>query len=182
MENESLQTREIMLTSLERGTRKHGESLPGNSASPGMGAAIRRLIPGRITRESLLDLFDQRASHKAIEAWRYGWRGAPQWAVDLIQGKLAARAAADLAAGAKLKPGNRGSGAAGAKALAAWRERKAQERDEKAARDKHEKAIWQQYAKTKWASEDGTAQGRDDEKKKAATEAAAPPISENLNG
>ncbi len=128
----SLQNDGIGARSQESGTRKHGESLPGNSASPGMGAAIRRLIPGgRITRESLLDLFDRRAGHKAIEAWRYGWRGTPQWAVDLIQGKLAARAAADLAVGAKLKPGNRGSGAAGAKALAAWRERKAREKNEK---------------------------------------------------
>ena len=39
----------------------------------------------------------------------------------------------------------------------------ARERDEKAAR-----AIWQHHAKTKWASEDGTTQGRDDDKPKGA--------------
>jgi hypothetical protein len=131
MENESLQTGENRRDMQASGPQKHGKSLPKKFASPEMGAAIRRLIPGQITRESLLDLFDRRASYKAIEAWRYGWRAPPQWAVDLIRTKLATRAAIYLAAGAKLKPGNRGSGAAGTKALAAWRERKARERDEK---------------------------------------------------
>ncbi len=138
MKNEPLQPSGNGHDARASAPQKHGESLPAKSASPEMGAAIQRLIPGRITRDALLDLFDQRADYKTVQSWRYGWRGPPQWAVDLIQGKLAARAAAYLAAGAKLKPGNRGSGAAGTKALRAWRERKARERDEKekAAQDR----------------------------------------------
>ncbi len=137
VENESLQLSEIRRLAQESAPRKHRDLLLGAPVTLHMDVAIKRLINGRITRDALLDLFDQRASHAAIKAWRYGWRGAPQWAVDLIQGKLAAQAAADIAAGAKLKPSVGMDCNKGARALAAWRERKARERDEKekAARD-----------------------------------------------
>ncbi len=140
MENDSLQPSEIRRDMQVDDTQKHRESLRRKPVSGEMGAAIQRLIPGGITRSALLDLFDQRASHKAIEAWRYGWRGAPQWAVDLIRSKLAARAAADIAAGAMI-PVSRGMGwNKGAKTLAVWRERKARERDEK-EKAAHEAAL-----------------------------------------
>lgn len=140
MENGSLRQAEIRRDRQASGPRKHGESLPKNQTSGEMGAAIQRLTPGRISRADLLDLFDRRADYKTIQSWRYGWNGAPQWAVELIQGKLAARARADLAAGAKLKAGKGKGWNKCAATLAAWRERKARERDEqeKAA---HEAAL-----------------------------------------
>ena len=142
VENKSLPPIEFAGHVRGSGTREHRESLPRKLVTREMDAAIKRLIVGRITRGALLQLFDQRATFAAINAWRYGWRGAPQWAVDLIQGKLAAQAAADLAASASLRigKGQSGGGAIGAKALRAWRERKARERDEK------EKAACEQAA------------------------------------
>jgi hypothetical protein len=46
-----------------------------------------------ITRQQLLDLFDNRASFACVRAWRYGWGAAPEWAVELIRSKLRAQAA-----------------------------------------------------------------------------------------
>ncbi len=115
-------------------TRKHAESSPRKQTSPEMGAAIQRLIPGRITRVMLLDLFDWRAEYKAIQSWRYGHHRAPQWAADLIKDKLAKRAAADLIAAAAIKPPIGKGWNKGAATLAAWRERKAREK-EKAANE-----------------------------------------------
>lgn len=128
----SLQNNGIDADSRASGTQKHCESLPGKQVSREMDAAIRRLIPHeRISQWQLLDLFDRRASYASITAWRFGWRRAPQWAADLIRSKLAARAADDIAAGQALKPPIGKGWNKGAKTLAAWRERKARERDEK---------------------------------------------------
>lgn len=101
-----------------------------------MDDAIRYLLPRyeRIPRATAITLFDGRATYAAITAWRFGWRRAPQWAVDLIRSKVAARAREGDRISAAIKPGNRGSGAAGTKALRAWRERKARERDEHLAK------------------------------------------------
>ena len=92
-----------------------------------MDAAIRYLLPKyhRIPRAAAEALFDHRASYAAIKTWRFGWNRAPQWAVDLIRSKIEARRREGAALQAAIKPGNRGSGAAGTKALAAWRARKA---------------------------------------------------------
>lgn len=133
MENESLQTREIDANSQASHTRKHGKSLPANSPTREMDAAIRYLLPqyARIPRHALVTLFDYRANLATIKTWRFGWNRAPQWAVDLIRSKIEARRQEGAKLQVAIKPGNRGSGAAGTKALAAWRERKARERDEK---------------------------------------------------
>ena len=124
-------------------TQKHADSLPAKSVTREMDTAIRYLLPRyeRIPRTAAMALFDGRATYAAITAWRFGWRQAPQWAVDLIRSKIAAHQQTGERIKHAVKPGNRGSGAAGTKALAAWRERKARERDEKekAAREHDER-------------------------------------------
>ena len=109
----------------------HRDLLPKKRVTREMDTAIRRLIDKPITRGKVIELFDYRASFPAISLWRYGHRGAPQWAVELIRSKLAKRAAEDLAIGAAIRPGVGMNWNKGAKTLAVWRERKARERDEK---------------------------------------------------
>ena len=55
--------------------------------------AIEFLIPPPIGTAQLLDLFDGRASVAAARAWRFGRRRLPQWAADIIDRRLAERAA-----------------------------------------------------------------------------------------
>lgn len=125
----SLQAATIARESLERGTRKHCESVARKKVTTGLDAAIQLLHPAPVDRQTLIDLFDGRASYAAIRAWRYGWRTAPTWAAGVLKWKLGMRAAQMLAANVPERSKSRG--AAGTKALAAWRERKARERDEK---------------------------------------------------
>lgn len=84
---------EIGLAARESHPRKHGDSLPRRRITPGLNAAIKILRPSPITRQQLLDLFDNRASFACARAWRYGWGAAPEWATDLIRSKLRAKAA-----------------------------------------------------------------------------------------
>lgn len=137
MENGSNVACEIGSESQASAPQNHHASLPKKRVTREMDDAIQRLIGKQPSRGALLDLFDNRATAAAIKAWRYGWRGSPQWAVELIRSKLAAQARADLAAGAKLRPGAGMGWNKGAKTLAVWRERKARERDakEKAANE-----------------------------------------------
>jgi len=57
---------------------------------PPIGQAIERLLPPPIRSAELVDLFDSRASYANIQAWRYGSHKPPQWALDIIDAKLAA--------------------------------------------------------------------------------------------
>ncbi len=100
----------------------HRESLSGKRVTREMDTAIRRLIDKPITRAKVIELFEYRATFPAIQLWRYGHRGAPQWAVDLIRAKLSARAATDLAIGSNLRTRVSWNGT---KVLSAWREQQA---------------------------------------------------------
>lgn len=126
----SLRPIEIAHSSQVSGARKHGESLRRKPVSAGMDAVIRRLInTPQISRGTLLELFEHRASFAAITAWRFGWRGPPQWAVDLIGDKLATRAARDAAEFAKIRPTIGMGWNKGAATLAAWREKKSRQKE-----------------------------------------------------
>jgi hypothetical protein len=79
-------------------------------------------------RRAVCALFADRASWDTIRHWRRGNAGPPQWAVDIVQ--TAALAKASLAQQAALAvSAGRGKGhGAGAKALRAWRAKRAKEK------------------------------------------------------
>jgi len=85
----------------------------------GFRAAMSRLAPGCGSRR-LVPWFDGRATPPQIADWLSGRRNVPQWAIDLINAKLAARYESERQATAQIKTGP-GSAKAGAYALARWR-------------------------------------------------------------
>ncbi len=122
-----------MLASLERGTRKHSESFPRNKLTSGIDRAIKVACdPYPVTRQRLLDLFDNRAPFTSIRSWRYGWSRPPAWAAELLQAKINARLKELYRVLATIEGRLSGPGERGTRHLAAWRERKAREK-EKAA-------------------------------------------------
>lgn len=130
----SLRAAEIGDESREHGAQKHRESFYVNSNKGHFRAVIDCLVPPPARAANLVALFDGRATYSAIQNWRSG-RNAPAWAIDLACQKLNKRLAVmyrsiELAPRHIEKTHRRG--AAGARALAAWRERKAREK-EKAA-------------------------------------------------
>lgn len=134
MKNGSLQDDGICPRVQASGTRKHGESFWINSGKGDFRAVIDCLVPPPAKPANLVALFDGRASYTAIQHWRAG-RKAPAWAIDLACGKLRQHlnTAHQLIQGASRWIGAADRrGAAGTRALAAWRERKAREK-EKAA-------------------------------------------------
>ncbi len=139
MENDSLRQAKFDTSPRARAARKHRESFWINSGKGDFRAVIDYLVPPPASPASLVALFDSRATYGAIQHWRY--RGsAPAWAIDLACEKLHARlntAYQILARAPQWVGAPERRGAAGAKALAAWRERKAREK-EKAA---HEAAL-----------------------------------------
>lgn len=72
------------------------------SASPrnAIDRAVRMLAPDD-RPQTLVDLFDGRASYHTIRGWRRGQVGTPQWAIDLLRAKHDARGSllAELVAG-----------------------------------------------------------------------------------
>ncbi len=128
----SLQNDGIDADSRASGTRKHSESLPRNKQTGGIDRAIKAACdPYPVTRQRLLDLFDNRAPFTSIKLWRYGWTRPPAWAIELLQTKLEARRQELYRVLATIEGRLSGPGERGTRHLAAWRERKARERDEK---------------------------------------------------
>lgn len=135
VENESLQTFEFNGRVPASGTRKHRESLPRNSRPPNFRTIIDWLVPPPASQANLVALFDGRANYGMIRHWKYGRAKPPAWAVELACEKLRAQIEPAEKALQRARQwigaDQQAKGAAGAKALAAWRERKARERDEK---------------------------------------------------
>jgi hypothetical protein len=131
----SLHDDEIRRAVRANGVRKHGESLPRHKVSGGIDALIRQLLntpKGRAPNaESMIELFNGRASFAAIVQWRFGWKTPPAWAGDLLRSRIAARRLELDRFDASIPRRGAGSGERGKRHLAAWRERKARERDEK---------------------------------------------------
>lgn len=96
--------------------------LPANRV---IGDAMCWLLPAPIAKRDALDLFERRASYPAINAWRHGTRRPPQWAVEILERKIREHMApgADLCERiySAIGPGQAAAGAAGARALRAWR-------------------------------------------------------------
>lgn len=126
----SLRHNEIGTQVRASNTRKHSESLPRNKLTVGIDHAIKvALDPYPVTQQRLLDIFKGRASFTSIRSWRYGWSRPPMWAVKMLQAKIEARRrelyrVLDMLEGRTGGPGERGS-----RHLAAWRERKAREKE-----------------------------------------------------
>ncbi len=129
----SLQAATNARESGEHATRKHRDSPKRRKVTPGFDAAIRVLCGSPVTQKALLDLFDNRAGAAVIRAWRYGWNAPPQWAADLLKTKLRARAAATLQLQTLIIPRRGYWGWRGKETLAAWRERKAHEKEKAAS-------------------------------------------------
>ncbi len=136
----SLQTPTIVRESGARATRKHRDSPKRQKISAGLDSLIRELLPSpsarTIERQKLLDLFGGHASFACITAWRFGWNAPPQWAIDLLKSKLRKRIA-QLAKYESIVPQRGPHGWRGKETLAAWRERKARERDEQKRNDRN---------------------------------------------
>lgn len=131
----SLRDAEIGDQARASGARKHGESFPRNKVNGGIDALIRQLLntpKGRSPDpESAAALFNGRASPAAIVQWRFGWKTPPPWAADLLRSRIAARRQELDRFDASIPRRGASPGERGTRHLAAWRERKARERDEK---------------------------------------------------
>lgn len=115
----------------DNGSPKHRGSFKRRKISNGLDAAIRQLYDPPISRVTLLNLFDNRASFASITAWRFGWNAPPNWAADLLKAKLRTRAEQLLRCESTITPRKGSHGWRGSENLAVWRERKARERDAK---------------------------------------------------
>jgi len=106
----------------EQTPRDHrGRFKPSVTPRNGIDSAISLLA--RDNRpETLVSLFDGRASYHTIRDWRRGKNSAPQWAIDLLHAKISA----PLARLAQQKAGP-GRGA-GYRNLGSWRAARNQER------------------------------------------------------
>jgi hypothetical protein len=105
------------------GSPNHRDSFKRRKISNGLDAAIRQLYDPPISRVTLLNLFDNRASFASITAWRFGWNAPPDWAADLLKAKLRARAAELLHHESTITARKGPHGWRGAETLAKWRER-----------------------------------------------------------
>jgi hypothetical protein len=112
--------------------RKHSDSLPRRKLSAGINAALLELYPSPIARQTLLDLFENRATFASITAWRFGWVIPPAWAAELLKNKLRARIA-NLERLTEMPSRGPGPGKRGAAHWRAWRARQAEEREKKRA-------------------------------------------------
>lgn len=113
------------------GSSGHRDSLRWNNESRAIRRAIYILMP-EPSRAKLLALFDDRATVSAINNWRYGHTKPPQWVIALMLKRLDEFTAEAREAMRSIAPIKRTSrGERGSRQLAAWRERKARERDEK---------------------------------------------------
>jgi len=115
----------------ESAPQEHVKPLRRHKVSNGLDAAIQELLPAPIPRQSLIDLFEDRASFTAITAWRFGWRAPPQWAADLLGSKIQAKINRLAKRRAAIPVQIGGPGERGARHLRIWREQKARERDAK---------------------------------------------------
>jgi hypothetical protein len=113
----------------EHGSQKHCKTVRRAKVSAGINTAICYLHTPPISRATLLELFDNRASFAAITAWRFGWRNPPLWAARLLATKMQKRISEMQAAPIPIR--GAGPGERGAKTLAVWRERQAAEREAK---------------------------------------------------
>jgi hypothetical protein len=113
--------------------RKHSDSLPRRKKTEGIDPALRQLYQVPIPRQTLLELFEHRAPYGAINAWRFGWRDAPDWALEIVKRKLCARIAELERAAVALKPRKKPHGWRGKQNLSEWRVRQAEEREKKRA-------------------------------------------------
>jgi hypothetical protein len=119
-------------------TQEHRELFWINSNKGDFRFVIDCLAPPPARAADLVALFDGRAKYGAIQNWRAGHK-APAWAIELACAKLNARLniAYEAIQRAPQWIGRADRrGAAGAKALAAWRERKARERNEQMEKEK----------------------------------------------
>ena len=134
----SLQTGENRRDAREHPTQKHRKPVTNHKLTAGIDTAIKSLLLPPMTQQKLLSLFDNRVPFSSIRAWRYGWSRPPIWAVELLQAKLEAHVKELYRALATVESRGAGPGERGTRHLAAWRERKARERDEKekAARER----------------------------------------------
>ena len=67
-------------------------------------ALARAALPGPQFTERLANLLGEGTSHNTIKAWRYGYRPAPQWAIDqVLKACLAIRDTADAAIQQQIK-------------------------------------------------------------------------------
>lgn len=137
MENGLNDESRISRVARENGARNHDDSFKRKKVNGGIDALIRQLINTPIgrapARESLLELFGNRASYAAITQWRFGWKSPPPWASDLLRSKITARQQELERAKATIPRRGPGPGERGTRNLAAWRERKAREKEKAAS-------------------------------------------------
>ncbi len=133
MEIGSLQPSEIRRSARQSGRRKHPESLLGNTYTSAFWACMVHLLEPPRTRTKLTAFFHGRASYELIRLWRFGRCAPPDWATDIMRHEIQKRVAEinALIEGLKKIPVQESPGIRGTRHLAAWRERKARERDEK---------------------------------------------------
>ena len=129
--NRSRGESEFVVGGTARGAPDHDDRPPKRKITLGLDAAIKQLLNPPITRQELLDLFDNRASFACLRAWRYGWLAAPPWAVDLLQSKVKKRAAEMIRSVENIQGRIGGPGLRGAEHWRQYNERKARERDAK---------------------------------------------------
>jgi hypothetical protein len=110
--------------------RKHGDSLPRRKLSAGINAALLALYPSPIARQTLLNLFENRATFASITAWRFGWVIPPPWATELVKKKLRSRIA-NLERLTEMPSRGPGPGERGAAHWRHWRAKQAEEREAK---------------------------------------------------
>jgi hypothetical protein len=126
-ETEQKRESEIAVAVQANGPPNHRVSFKRQKVSAGLDAAIRQLYTPPISRDTLLNLFNNRASFAAITAWRFGWRAPPDWAADLLKAKLRTRAAELLHHETTITARKGPHGWRGAETLAKWRERQSRE-------------------------------------------------------
>ena len=72
----------------------HVEMLAANDSTYSFRDILEWLLPPPIAGRDLVELFDRRATFAAIKSWRFGQCAPPQWAIEILDRKLAARIAA----------------------------------------------------------------------------------------
>lgn len=119
------------------GTRKHRESLPHNFDTTPFWRAVTYLLTPPYSPARLTALFGGRAAYGAIRNWRYGHCGPPLWVAEILHARIDEKLA-ELERAAQILDKCRRrntAGERGTRHLAAWRERKARERDENEKND-----------------------------------------------
>lgn len=124
----ALQLPEITQRESPRAQPKHNPITKTKALTNPIGRSLALLCPATekgIPRESLLAVFEGRASFAVIRSWRFGYSYPPNWAIDLLKAKLYDKAQHLQALSDRLprrerKPSN---------ALNIWRERMASEKE-----------------------------------------------------